>query len=458
MKKSLLIILQIIILLLYQILEICNFDIEVYKILFTIIYLECLLLSFIGKFLNIYQIFLISLFFFNFSRIFIDIFFHIDMEIMDLWMKGRLSEESTKELLKYFSVFCLSTSIGFISNLESNKVNISKKRQLVKVKNNKLYIIVFIIFLLVSLANNLALINLTLKNGYISLYNKNIYEIVLLKGGATISIVIYLYLINKLKDKKQFIILTVLILLFLWIPRMLIGQRGPTLVFIVYIIYLYNRRYQIKNKLSIGIYGILIILSAKIIELFRENQKIEKDIFYSFVSIFYSQGISMLVPAYLLEYKKELIYNHKYPYIFSYFLDLFKDLGNHQNINHIINGNYLGHQLTYFISKNIFFNGNGTGTSIIAELIDLSSMNLLLFILFSFFMMKFIYIIEKAQDKNIYYYVISYIFIQNFIYSPRDSIFKNLNMLINLLVGVFLLNLLKKLLTRRKRDEKNFSS
>ena len=132
----------------------------------------------------------------------------------------------------------------------------------------------------------------------------------------------------------------------------------------------------------------------------------------------------MLIPGYLLEYKNDLIINHKYPYIFSYILDFFKKLPNYQSMERIKNGNYLGDQLTYYISKTHYLKGAGTGTSIIAELIDLSKANFFIFMIVSYIFMDITLKIEKKQKKNIIIFTFSYFYLQSFIFSPRDSVMK----------------------------------
>ena len=423
MNKNILIIFQIQFFLILLILYFLKVDIDILKYYFIFIYIEVFILSLKKKFLNIYQIFLGMLFFFNFARIFQDVFFNYQLELKTLYIRGYLKEQTIRELLFFFGTFLIASSIAFLNNIKDPRIKIKNKSK----GNSKILIIIYFIFLFLSCSNFIKIIIFVKKNGYLSLFNGEINEVEIIRGVISISQAIFIVLLYNHKTKKEFYIYVLSLLTFLFVPKLLTGQRGATLTLIVYLIYIYNKKYKIKNKRNIFLGVGLLFCIIKWAEAFRYSKEISlniKKIFEGINMVLYEQSVSMLISGYILEYKEDLIINHKYPYIFSYIIDFFKGFKNYQSIERIYNGNYLGDQLTYYISKAHYLKGAGTGTAIIAEIIDLSYLNILFFIIISYIFIDISLKIEKNQKKNIFIFTISYFYLQSFIFSPRDSVIK----------------------------------
>ena len=363
------------------------------------------------------------LFFFNFARIFQDVFFNYQLELKTLYMNGYLKEETIREMLFFFGTFLLISSIAFLNNLKVKKMEIKNESR----KNSKILIVIYFIFLGLS-CNNFIRMSMYIKaNGYLSLFNGGINEVEIIKGVIPISQAIFIVLLYNHRTKKEFYMYVVPLLIFLFFPKLLTGQRGATLTLIIYLVYVYNKRYRIKNKKNIFLGIGLLFFVIKWVEAFRYGKEMSlnlKKIFDSINIILYEQSVSMLISGYILEYKEDLIINHKYPYIFSYIIDYFKGFTNYQSLERLYRGNYLGDQLTYYISKAHYLKGGGTGTAMIAEIIDLSYLNILFFIIISYIFIDFSLKIEKNQKKNIFMFTISYFYLQSFIFSPRNSVMK----------------------------------
>lgn len=451
LKKNILLKKQVSILILFLLLSFFIYDINIYKVFLILAFIDIFIISFKNGYFNLFQIFLVTFFLFNLSRIFLDVFFNFNMSLCTLYLGGNLKDTTVIILLKYFIVFLIISSICFLLNRNNN----SKNNKSLKPKDQNHYFlkILFIIFLFFSFLKMANLILYVFFHGYISLFESGIEKTRFLRGVSVICEAIFIVLIYNAKDKKEFLIYSYGILIFLFIPKLLTGIRGPSMTFILFIIYLYNARYKIKKKLKIIILGFLFIPLIQIILLFRYNIDINTNnvlTLNTLLQVLNTQGVSMLIPAYLIEFKEELIYNHKYPYFLYYFIILFQGFDKGQNLTQIIKGNYLGHKLTYFLSPELFLKGAGTGTAIIAELIDLSHLKILLFIIFSFLYFKFSLYLEKIKEKNIFFFTFAYFYLQSFIYSPRDSVGKVIPKIIIFLPIVIFFYFINKFLLKLK--------
>lgn len=455
MKKEVNILLyfQILLLIIFFFFSFFNLDVTFYKKFLILIFIEVFIISFKKGFLNVYQIFLITLFFFNVGRVFIDIFLKINMNLCTLYLNGVLSEKTVFILLKMYILFLIVSSIAFLS-MSNTKIKIEHS----KFKNHKYIKYIFYILLFLSFLKIVKIIQFVYLHGYLSLFNGEISSLNFLRGITIICEAMFIVLIYNSNSKKEFLYYTFNMLVFIYIPKILTGQRGPTILFILFMIYFYNTKYKIENKRKIFFLGLIFIPIMQSIVLYRDYKQISFFNLFdieTFLGVLYQQSVSILIPAYVVEFKEELIYNHKYPYLLSYFVDIFKDTGNGQNIKKIINGNYLGDQLTYFISPNLYLSGGGTGTSIIAELLDLSKLNYILFSIYSFIYIRISLFVEKIKEKNILIFTISYFYLQSFIYSPRDSIGKIVsNILYHIVFVLFFYYLNVFLYKFRRKNEK----
>lgn len=424
-------------------------NISYYVFLLIVTYMYALFLSFKKEFLNLFQIFLFMLLLFILGRIFLSIFYTIDFRVLNLWYKGYLSQEATIELLKILIVFLLSISIGFLFFKDKTVKTKNKK----EIKINQIIILLFYFFIILRIIKNYIIVDFILDNGYLNFFNGGIQKLkypFFLKGIERISEGLFILILYFVKNKREYIKFGLIYFIFSILPVLIAGRRGPVMVLMIYLIFLYNERYKIKSKKNVYFIGVVSLFIIQFIANFRAKKETVNILKNLIMKVFYGQGISLLVPAYIIEFKEELVLNHKYPYIFSYFIDYWKNFKSGQTLERIENGNYLGDQLTYFLSEKIYLRGNGTGTSIIAEFYDLVCGNIYFFAFISILYVYLILILNKYKEKNIVYFTFSYYILQSFIFSPRDSIGKSFSKIMIFLPIVLFFCCLNKILNKLK--------
>lgn len=422
-------------------------NISYYVFLLAVVYIYALFLSFKEKFLNLFQIFLFMLLLFVLGRVFLSIFYDIDFRILNLWYKGYLSQEATIELLRVLIVFLLSISLGFL--FFKNKTIKEKE----KIKINQIIVYIFYFFIVLRIVKNYIIVDFILGNGYLNFFNGGIQRLkypFFLRGIERISEGLFILILYYTKTRKEYIKFGLIYFIFSILPVLIAGRRGPVMVLMIYLIFLYNERYKIKSKKNIYFIGVVSLFIIQFIANFRMKKETANILKNLIMKVFYGQGISLLVPAYIIEFKEKLVFNHKYPYIFSYFIDYWKNFKSGQTLERIQNGNYLGDQLTYFLSEKIYLHGNGTGTSIIAEFYDLVCGNIYFFILISILYVYLVLTLNKYKEKNIVYFTSSYYILQSFIFSPRDSIGKSFSRIMIFLPIVLFFYCLNKILNKLK--------
>ena len=119
-------------------------------------------------------------------------------------------------------------------------------------------------------------------------------------------------------------------------------------------------------------------------------------------------------------------FTNRVPFFLGYITDLFHKEPKGQVIEDITQGNYLGDHLTYTLNKKSYFAGRGTGTSIVAEGYELVKGNLLFLFLFGFLIAYVGIFLSKNMYKSLYMFALSYYYLTNFIFSPRDSVLKGI--------------------------------
>ena len=154
-------------------------------------------------------------------------------------------------------------------------------------------------------------------------------------------------------------------------------------------------------------------------------------------------GNSLGVLAYTIQLKDEFF--NSTPFFFGYIPALFSFAPNY-TIEGIESKNYLAQHLIYLLSPEKLLQGSTIGTSISAEFYELVNGNWLGILLLSTLMLYLSNIIIKNLYKNYVTFYLGYLYIQNLILAPRNSIMKifNKETLISLVLLYLLLFLFKK--------------
>lgn len=146
----------------------------------------------------------------------------------------------------------------------------------------------------------------------------------------------------------------------------------------LFVMYIYSTYYSEQKIISVKIIGIVAFISllVEVIARFRNGSEanykslLDENLLYLMLT---NLGISINVVTGTIIFRDSM--TNKYPFILSYFVDIFKGT-NGQTVERITNGNYLGDHLTYQLSNTAYLSGRGTGTSIVAEVYDLCNGNL----------------------------------------------------------------------------------
>lgn len=413
-----------------------------------LLYIEIFFFSFISGFFNLYQIFLCMLLLFNMGRIFLGVFYpEIDFRILLFLKKGYLTTLEAREVLDLLILFLIGTNIAFLF------FQILKKKQ-IKLKKNKISKVIKIFFYLllpfVTIKYFITIFYMG-RYGYIALYSGKIEKLFNLKGITNLLECIYIFLIYNSNNKKEYLKYTYLYLILVLIPSIFTGQRGPGIAVILYSLYLYNELYGIKKKRKIIFSCIIITFLIQVVAVYRSGKEIFITTIFNdlFKKLLYSQSISLEVVNNLVKYKEKLVLENNIPYIFYYFfstLDRIKNIFLRRELSlyeRLEEYNYLGDKLTYFLSKEFYLAGGGTGSAIIAEIYDLANTNLSLFFFYSILIFSLVFFLEKKKFDNLFLFYITFYLLKGVFISPRGNFLSEITkMVLNVIFiyGIYFFN------------------
>lgn len=233
------------------------------------------------------------------------------------------------------------------------------------------------------------------------------------------------------------------------------GQRGQFLSFLIVTLILYFSYYKSKLKLRSLLSIFIAIVFISQITLYIRQNFTSVSLFGNLLDFINQNGISTYVTSYSIYFKDELTQISQF-YIFSPITDfIYRILIDRsifyqgQTIELLNATNYLGHHLTYFVNEAGYINGNGTGTSFVAEILLVDNILLMNFMYFFYFYIiaKILRIIKKRPFFRPIYILLGIYFI----YSPRSSYLKSISDVILLFIVMSTLLLLKTMLTNKDR-------
>lgn len=199
------------------------------------------------------------------------------------------------------------------------------------------------------------------------------------------------------------------------------GQRGPGIIMIITLLWVYNTFYKNVSKKTIVIWALFCLGLIMLVGVNRELANLSGSIFDKIIGFVLNQGESFHVITMTVKLQER--FNNNIPFFVGYFSDLFSS-GENYTIEAIINKNYLGYHLAYLAYPSAYFNGLTIGTSLIAELFELVNGQFLLVMPLSAILMGICYIFANNLYKNPIVFSIGFRFVMYFIYSPRDSVGK----------------------------------
>lgn len=416
-----------------------NYQISMYILIFLFFYLFFLTIG--RRNFSIYQVYLISFFVFLLARVFLNCVGLFDLRYMNHFQRVYMSDAVAQEAINLLTVFLIGTSYAWIffgyertnqffecrSNLSIN--NIIKSLYY-------LYVGLFIVKLFY-------VFRYTRQFGYLAIFNGTISSMhfpIIFSGVATITETLFIILLFFNRDEKSFKHYSV-ILLVAGFVKMCTGQRGYALVLLMFLLYMYSSYYKeikITNwKIIISglvipiliqfIYNVRYGLESGLREIIRNNV---------YIKVLEAIGGSLEAIGNTVIYDSE--FTNKVPFLLGYFVDLFSTEPAGQVLEDITTGNYLGDHLTYAVNRNAFYAGHGIGTSLVAEAYSSFNKNLVLVFIFAFLVCLVAHLIANYAYKNIYLFGFSYYFLTDFIYSPRDSVFKSIKNIVFMMMVCFI--------------------
>ena len=282
-------------------------------------------------------------------------------------------------------------------------------------------------------------------NGYLSLYDGSMKGIdfnLFITLSSYLTEFSFAAIVASNPSKKQFIRYSILFLL-IKLLDLLGGRRGQFFTLLVFIVWFYNKTYS-KIRVNI-ITALLSFISIIFIVFIRnydnfssiaENEVILKTIFGEFTN-------THLILGYLLHFGYQTI--HPSPLLILGAPLQFIPF-NGQTLEYLKSTFGLGHHLTYYLSSNSYFNGEGIGSSFVAELFSLGIIGLILGSLLLGYIINFYTNRELGfVPRLLTYYVVTHI-----IFISRTSFLPPiLKPTLFLLIYIPMLYLIKKILWQR---------
>lgn len=234
-------------------------------------------------------------------------------------------------------------------------------------------------------------------------------------------------------NKKKFIYYF-LFYMFINSMAMLKGSRGSLFVPLSFFIWYYYKYYNTKgiNIKKAFLFLIGIVGISQLFLLYR-GEKVNDIPISELVGYFFqSQGVSFQVNCYYFDYKDELA-SPSHFYCLAPILDLYTRFTDKQfateKSDYTIHKSYsLGDKLMHRVNPNLYENGNGLGSSFIAELYALEGYWSLFIgsLIIGLLIMK----LENNTITNGFHPVFMWYWIQNLIWMPRGSLLSLISQLL----------------------------
>jgi oligosaccharide repeat unit polymerase len=235
------------------------------------------------------------------------------------------------------------------------------------------------------------------------------------------------------------------------------GQRAPLFLAVLLILWAainYNQS-NIKMGKLVAVGLVLVVVGQGMITL-RSGYS------YSLLEMprefLHLNGISLCTLGYLVAYPEITgpdAPNYLFSPVFDYFQRLFGDTRalyySARSVDLLDASGYLSYHLTYAVSPDAFLDGNGTGTSFIAEFYAMFGA---VFIFFPALILgAFLVYLDRNILRNRFLLLMLPMVLYQVVYSPRDAIFKSIENFVPLVFVYFMTLLLYQLIARRWKTQ-----
>lgn len=364
-------------------------------------------------------------------------------------------EEIIQKALLLFNIYVVFSFISFFHFFKNRVfINIDRDKH-IPFNTNKLYYAI-------GSKVMLTLIPFALIYGYYMYiaFNQN-RTMLLLAGGSSTSVPLYLRLTNLLytvgyyfviastPNKKLFIRYSLLYIISL-IPILMMGERGDIVVPIIFMIWYFNRVYNINIKiLRAGIIAIIIIIGSYVISFTRLGEDVTGSIFFLFLGFFAQSSTSFKLMSYYISFKDQVL-EHNYPFFLDSLIGgLTGAYG--QSLETLAVRASIGHHLVYTLNPNYYLSGASTGTAFVVEAFEFGIIGILLSTIVLGYSLN--YFENKMFTSRFRMLFVYYIF-SLIILSPRGGLLPSLYDLVKISIVSYILILLFKFISVQKIFDK----
>lgn len=267
----------------------------------------------------------------------------------------------------------------------------------------------------------------------------------------TLTYVGFLLIVASKPPYKKFVLYTILYSIPM-IPLLLYGERGDTLMVVLFFFWYRDRFYNKKVKfVYLVLIGFAVISLAYFIQEFRQGiTSSGGNVFELFLSFFRESSTTVKLTSFYVEHADKL--PHKYPFFLdqaiSGLFGLFGESYTGQSLHTLAGRSALGHQLTYYVNSNYYLAGASMGTAWVAECYEFGLIGVMIG---GAVLAKFCQLLDARVIQNRYWSVFIFQFFSLIILSPRGSLLPSIYLLLKYTVVVFVFMGAYDLLKRRKR-------
>lgn len=397
---------------------------------------------------SMYGIIFLMLFIFTFSTIFGTLFNLYDSSYFSKFgVTYYFSSDILKTTLRTVMFYVSAITFAYTLPLRFGVGRVPKDalvhRRYMKLKSLDVIKRLFYILFVLAVLRSVMLVVSAIQYGYVSSVHlsEGLPANRLLGIFALLFNAIGLICLFSAKDRKEYKRFAI----YYAIPELITvftGQRGPGMILVVMLLWIYNSRYK---KINIS-KGVIIIAIALFVMIYVGNSRFgissKNSIMKSVLNFILNQGECIEVVNFTVLLKDK--FTNKVPFLVGYFTDWFV-AGDNYTIDAITNKSYLAFHLAYHAFPSAYRIGLTMGTNLIAEVYELCSGNYLLVFLTSFTLMRICIMFEKNLFRSPFWFAFGFRYIMYYFYSPRYSVGKIVTMdLVYILLAMVIYQILSR--------------
>jgi len=438
MKVSRLAIVQTVFSLSVMLLFYADLGLKFNQVVLAVVFIECAVVSMKDRFFNVYQIFLLMMFFFNLSIPFFNLFGLYDYPDDNMFnysagIRVAISTSSLQQTYAVLTILLLGTSVGWLlnKNQAAKKTGFCTNETASFHLGNWIWVRrLFLLILPFEFLYEIILVRFAMENGYVATMHLHSY----LDSISKILVYIdYIYPFAGLmalficRDKKDYFKYATLYLL-PYVVQLFTGLRGNMISILLAVLFLYSWNYrQIKIREAVSAFVILFIaiISIGAVRFSHDVNDISRvfsgGLTKAIIDEICSNGESIAVLSYTIQLLES--FTNKVPFLFGYIFAIFSFSSNY-SIDGIMNKSYLAQHITYLLNSSKLLGGSTIGTAISAEFYEFGQGNYLVVFILSILLLMIANLFIRKMYKNPMWFYFAVSYIQNLFLSPRGSVMK----------------------------------